>query len=905
MPAEPDSHDNRPSPDALLATARQEQRGRLKVFLGAAPGVGKTYAMLRAAHRRKADGVDVVAGLIETHSRGETDALVIGLETLPRRAIAYKGHMLAEFDLDGALARRPGLILVDELAHTNGPDSRHPKRWQDVDELLAAGFDVYTTLNIQHVESLNDVVARITRIRVRETIPDSVLERADEVELVDLTPEELIKRLAEGKVYVPDQAKRAAANYFKPGNITALRELALRRTAERVDDQMVDYMRAHAIEGPWPAGERILVCVSAAPEAPALVRAARRMADLMNAHWTAVYVEMPGHYRLPETTRDRTAEALRLAEHLGGDSVTLPGRDLPNELLRYARNHNITQIVIGKSKASWLRTFFGRSLIHELVRRSDKIAIHVVPSESDDRSLLGRVRFRLFDAWRPWPYAASALAVVAAALIAEALGRSVPLPNLSMVFLIAVLFSAITYGVLPSLFTSILSSAIFNFFFIPPLYTFSIAGADEVLAYMTFVVVAVLAGSLAGRVRDQAFDARQRARTTAALYEFSSKLAATKTLDDLLWAVAFQVASAFRCKTVILLPDSDRLALRMGYPPDDELDEAERTAARWAWQKGEVAGRGSDTLPTIAWTFLPLKTARGTIGTIGLQFPDGAITLDPDQRRLLDALLDQAAVAVERTLLDRQMAESRMTAETERLRTALLSSISHDLKTPLASIIGSTSSLQAYGDSFSAAARNDLLVTIREEAERLNRFVANLLDITRLESGAIELRRDWVEAGDVIGSAVGRIRAQLGNRKIELDIPPGLPLIRVDFALFEQTLFNLLDNAAKYAPDGSTIRISTRVEGAKLIIEVVDGGPGIPESDLERIFDKFYRVKAGDRRAAGTGLGLSICRGFVEAHGGAVSARSPVAAGRGTAFAIRMPIDPQPSGVIAERHMPS
>lgn len=905
MPAEPDPQDNRPSPDALLATARQEQRGRLKVFLGAAPGVGKTYAMLRAAHQRKAEGADVIAGLIEAHGRAETDALVIGLESLPRRAIAYKGRMLAEFDLDGALARRPALILVDELAHTNGPDSRHPKRWQDIDELLAAGIDVYTTLNIQHVESLNDVVARITRIRVRETIPDSVLERADEVELVDLTPEALIKRLAEGKVYVPDQAKRAAANYFKPGNITALRELALRRTAERVDDQMVDYMRAHAIEGPWPAGERILVCVSAAPEAPALVRAARRMADLMNAHWTAVYVEMPGHHRMAEATRDRIAEALRLAEHLGGDSVTLPGRDLPKELLRYARNHNITQIVIGKSKASWLRTFLGRSLIHELVQRSDKIAVHIVPSEGDDRSLVGRLRFRPFDAWRPWPYAASALAVILAGLIAETVGRSVPVPNLSMVFLIAVLFSAITYGVLPSIFTSILSSAVFNFFFIPPLYTFSIAGADEVLAYVTFVVVAVLAGGLAGRVRDQAFDARQRAKTISALYEFSSKLAATKTLDDLLWAVAFQVASAFRCKTVILLPEGDRLALRMGYPPDDELDEAERTAALWAWQKGEAAGRGSDTLPTMAWTFRPLKTARGTIGTIGLRFPDGAITLDPDQRRLLDALLDQAAVAVERTLLDRQMAESRMTAETERLRTALLSSISHDLKTPLASIIGSTSSLQVYGDSFSAAARNDLLVTIREEAERLNRFVANLLDITRLESGAIELRRDWVEVGDVIGSAIGRIRAQLGNRKVDLDIPPGMPLIRVDFALFEQTLFNLLDNAAKYAPDGSTIRVSTRVEGAKLIIEVVDNGPGIPESDLERIFDKFYRVKAGDRRAAGTGLGLSICRGFVEAHGGTVSARSPVAAGRGTAFAIRMPIDPQPSGVIAERHASS
>ena len=887
--------DARPSPDALLAAADQERRGRLKVFLGAAPGVGKTYAMLRAGHRRRADGVDVAVGLVETHGRVETEALVAGLELLPRKQIAYKGRHLGELDLDAALARRPALLLVDELAHSNVPGSRHPKRYMDVDELLDAGIDVYTTLNIQHIESLNDVVARITRIRVRETLPDSVLERADEVELVDLTPEELTRRLAEGKVYVPDQARRAARHYFQPGNLTALRELALRRTAERVDDQMVDYMRAHAIEGPWAAGERLLVCVSDDPGARALVRAARRLADLMNARWVAAYVEMPGHYRLSETARDRIAGALRLAEHLGGEAVTLPARDLPGELLRYAREHNITQIVIAKSRWSGLAAFFRRSLVGELLRRSDSVAVHVVPVAS----LAKRPRRRwALPRWqRAWArrYGASALAVGAAALVAQTIYNLVPLPNLSMIFLAAVLFSAVTRGVAAAVFASLLSFAVYNFVFVPPFYTFQVTDGHDLLALLTFLVVAILTGGLAGRVRDQAGDARARVKAMAALYDFSRKLAATTTLDDLLWAIAYQVASTYRARVVILLPERGELRLATGYPPEDELGPGEWTAARWAFQRGEPAGRGTDTLPAVDWLFLPLKTAAGMVGALGLNRAAELAALDPERARQLDALLDQASVAIARLRLDAEMAEARVAAATEKLRAALFSSISHDLRTPLASIIGAVTSLRGYGADYPESARRDLLATIQEEAERLNRFVGNLLDMTRLESGALELKRDWVEIGEVIGTALARVRPQLGHRRVELDLATDLPLLRLDFVLIEQVLVNLLDNAAKYAPDGSGVTVTARREVSDVVVEVSDEGPGIPEADLDRVFDKFFRVGAADRQIAGTGLGLSICRGLVEAHGGSIAVRSPVADGHGTAFMIHLPVEAQPA----------
>ncbi len=891
--AEPNhrQHETRPAPEALLAAAhaegRGDGRGRLKIFLGAAPGVGKTYAMLKAGHSRAKDGVDVAIGLVETHGRAETEGLIGGLEVLPRLTLPYRGRVLREFDLDAALRRKPRLILVDELAHTNAPGARHPKRCQDVLELLAAGIDVYTTLNVQHLESLNDVVAKITRVRVRETLPDEILERADEVELVDLTPQELIKRLHEGKVYVEGQAQRALRHFFQPGNITALRELALRRVAERVDEQMVDYMRQHAIVGPWPAGERILVCVGPDAGALALVRAGRRLADQLHAPWTAVYVEMPGHYRLSEEARTSIADALRLAEQLDGETITLPARDLVEELLRFAHERNITQIVIGYNKRPLLRRLNGRSLVEALLRRSGEVAVHVVPLAAQSQSSSWR-RFLPPVGWRRylWPivYVAGAVAAGGAA------ERVFPLPTPQPFFFLAVLLAAVRYGLIASLLASALSFAAYNYFFIEPRYTFTVAQPHEVVGLFLFFAVAMLVSGLAARSRDQAEDARRRMRSQRSLYDFSRKLATTIGLDDVLWAASYQIASTVRGKCVVLLPEGEDLKLATSYPPGEELSAGDLTASRWAFQHAEAAGHGTSTLPTLIWRFEPLQTSRGTVGVMGLSGLDGPADIDSNSRRAVSALVDQTAVAIERARLDEEMSEARVMAASEKLRHALLSSISHDLRTPLASITGAVTSLKAYGDSYDKATRADLLDTIDEEADRLNRFVGNLLDMIRLEAGMLEPKRDWVAIDDLLASAAARARRHVGGRKLRIEAAPGLPLLQLDFVLMEQVLFNLLDNAAKYSADDSTIALKARAENGRLLIEVIDDGKGIPPEDLERVFDKFHRVSGGDRQSAGTGLGLAICRGIVEAHGGQIRAQSPAASGHGTAIVITLPL---------------
>ena len=897
-----DNERDRPNPDALLEAARDEKRGKLKIFLGAAPGVGKTYAMLQAAHRAKADGVDVVAGVVETHGRPETLALLEGFETLPRRTVPHRGRALEEFDLDAALSRKPKLLLVDELAHSNVPGSRHPKRYQDVAELRDAGIDIWSTLNIQHLESFNDIVAQITKVRVRETLPDSVLEGADEVLLIDLPPDELIKRLKEGKVYLPEQAEQAMQHFFQPGNLTALRELALRRTAERVDSQMLSYMRRHAIAGPWPAGERILVCISPHPDPMMLVRAGRRLADQLDAKWTALYIETPIHERLSDAERERVAAALRLAEYLGGDARTVPGSDLIVELRRFMRSHNVTQLVVGKSKRARWRELFQKSLVHELLRRGDGVAIHVVPSsdtgEEPRRASFLR-KFRSTARWTAYVY--STLAVSAVALAAKGLEAATSLEpaGLSAVFLAGVLFSALRYGLLPSIYTSLLSMAVYNFFFLPPLYTFTVQDLRNVLALVTFLVVAIFTSNLAGQSREQSRAVRQRFKTTAALYDFSRKLAATHALDDVMWAIVHQTAASLNTKVVLLLPEQGRLSVRAAYPPEDRLGEADWASANWAFQKSEPAGRGSATMPGADRLYFPMRTGRSAVGVMGIELAAGRSTLGPEQQRLLEAVLDQGAVAIERALLDREMAEAKVLTETDKLRTALLSSLSHDLKTPLAAIKGAASSLRDQAGKHDQAARDELLGTIEEETDRLNRFLANLLDMTRLESGALRLNRDWVEVGELIGSAIGRSKTLLGTRKVAVDVAKDMPLLRIDFTLFQQVLFNLLDNVAKYAPEGSAVRVAAWREGKEAVIEVVDEGIGIVPAELERVFDKFYRLEGGDRQAAGTGLGLSICRGIVEAHGGHIGARSPVSDGHGTAVAIRLPIEAAPSAEAA------
>jgi two-component system, OmpR family, sensor histidine kinase KdpD len=882
--------DQRPSPEALLGEAAREGRGRLKIFIGAAPGVGKTYKMLTSAQTARTEGIDVAIGVVETHGRAETEALLQGLEVVPRRAVAYKDHAIAEMDLDAILARKPALVLVDELAHSNAPGSRHPKRHLDVEELLAAGIDVYTTLNIQHVESLNDVVAQITQIRVRETVPDSILDRADDIEVVDLSPDDLIERLREGKVYVAAEAERALRNYFKPGNLTALRELALRRTAQRVDEQMVSYMQAHAISGPWAAGDRVLVCVGEDSTSLALVRYARRLADRLHARWTALYIETSRAQRLDDAARDRIADALRLAERLGGDALTIPGRRIADDLVAYAGANNITQIVIGKSqRARWFELLHG-SVVHDLVRRAGNISVHVIAGESAEPAPAPAVGVQAakkpFD---PRPYLAT-LAIVAVALgLGLALEEFLNVLNIALVFLIAVLIAAASFGLWPSLFACAISVLAYNFFFLPPLYTFTIADPENVLALMAFLVAAVIASNLGAGTRAQALTAHARARTTEELLAFSRKLAGVATLDDLLWATAHQIASMLKLHVVILMPEGLDLAVKAGYPPEDALDGADIAAAKWSWAHNHPAGRGSDTLPGAKRLFLPLRTARGAVGVIGLDRDTPGVLLSPDTRRLLDALTDLAALAIERIHLQGDLNHARLEAESDRLRSALLTSISHDLGTPLASIIGAASSLNASGARYDEAQRAELVSTLLEEAERLNRFVANLLDMTKLESGAIEAKRELIDLGEIVATSLQRGAKVLAGHAVKVELEPDLPMLALDYVLFEQVLFNLLDNAAKYAPAGSTIEIRARQRGAAVEIEVLDEGEGVPPDQLERIFEKFHRVQEGDGRRPGTGLGLAICRGFVSAMGGKIRTRNRTDR-RGADFIIEFPV---------------
>jgi two-component system, OmpR family, sensor histidine kinase KdpD len=888
-----DSAGKRPSPEALLQQANKEGRGRLKIFMGAAPGVGKTYEMLSSARRRRLEGVDVVIGVVETHGRVETDHLTKGFEIVPKKRMLYRGQVLAEMDLDAILQRRPKLVLVDELAHTNVEGSRHPKRYMDVEELLNAGIDVYSTLNIQHLESLRDIVAKITHVVVRESVPDSVLDRADDVELVDITPEDLIQRLKEGKVYIPEQAERAIRNYFTEGNLTALRELALRRTAQRVDEQMLNYMQMHAIAGPWETSDRVLVCISEDRQSAALVRQARRFADRLHAPWTALHVETPRTHELSEADRDYIAECQRLAERLGGVSVTIPAADPADGIVNYAQSNNFTHLVIARThRPKWSELFRG-STAQRLIGRARDINVHVMADRAEPEPLIQpghAIQTRLasqpiFDAKH---YLGSAGMVAAGLLLAVAL-RQFGITNVALVFLTAVLASAITYGLWPALFACLLSVLAFNFFFLPPLYTFTIADPENVVALIVFAIVAIIASNLTARVRAQALAAQRRAKMTEDLYLFSRKLAGVVALDDLLWATAYQMASMLKVRVVLILPEADSIAVRAGYPPEDALDEADLAAAKWVWEHGRPAGRGSDTLPGAKRLFLPMRTGRGLVGVAGLDNDRPGPLLSPDQRRLYDALADQAAIAIERINLAQDVDRARIAAETEKLRSALLTSISHDLRTPLASILGSITTLRRYRNDLDESAQQQLIETVQEEAERLNRFISDLLDMTRLEAGTIQPRTELVDVSDVVGSALRRAGKILGGHKLAIAIQPELPMVKLDPVLLEQVLFNLLDNASKYAPPGTTISLRAERTDTSVLVQVLDEGEGIPAGDLERIFDKFYRVRAGDRQRAGTGLGLAICRGFLEAMGGTIAAANRQDRS-GAVFTLQIPI---------------
>lgn len=887
-----DDRDDRPSPEALLAEAQREGRGRLKIFLGAAPGVGKTYAMLETAHERVREGIDVVAGVVETHGRKETEALLKGVDILAPRMVDYRGKSFREMDLDGLIKRRPKIALVDELAHTNIPGSRHVKRWQDVEELLAAGIDVYSTLNIQHLESINDIVEQISGVRVRETLPDSVLSTADEIELIDLPPQDLIKRLEEGKVYVPEQARRAVHSFFSPGNLTALREMALRHAAERVDRQMVDYMRAHAIPGPWPARERVLVCIDAGVDADRLVRFAKRSAERRGAAWVAVTVETARAHALTEAEKDRIDAAMRLAIQLGGESATLQGDDVADTVLGYAREHNCTQIVVGRArKAGWFGRV-GRSVTECLIDKAGDFTVVLVGGDEDAKPKPAMPLPPPQTGWRVWLGYAVALAATAAATgVGLLIDLYLPIANISVTYLLAVMIVAMKSGLRAGIMASVSSFLSFNFFFTEPRYTFAITDIQNIMTVVFFLLAAVIVSNLAARLRTQVQATRESARRTTNLYEFGRKITAAATLDDVLWAVVHHVATTIHGKSLVLMSGEQGLAIAAGYPPEDEIDDKSAGAALWAWTHGKLAGRGSPTLPTADWLFLPLKTGRGPVGVLGVQMTEDADMPSPAQLRLLETLADQAAVAIERTTLVADIETARVATERERLRAALLSSLSHDLRTPLVSIMGAATTLGSYDEKLEAEGRQELIQTIQDEAERLNRFVQNLLDMTKLGSGALKPRVDWVDLGDVVSAAVKRTERLARRHSIRVDISPNMPLLCLDAVLMEQVFFNLLDNACKYAPPGTPIKVWAIKTAKHIAIEVADQGPGIPPEDREKVFDMFYRVNLGDSQTAGTGLGLAICRGIVEAHGGTIHAE-PGLHGAGTCIIIHLPPPP-------------
>ena len=877
MPANDAREPPRPSPDALLTQAQGEHRGRLKIFLGAAPGVGKTYEMLSVARRKLLDGVDVVVGLVETHGRVETETQLDGLEVIPRRRETYRDRVLEEMDLDAILLRHPQLVLVDELAHSNAPGSRHPKRYQDVQELLAAGIDVFSTLNIQHVASLNDVVASITRVQVRETVPDSILEQADEIEVVDLTPDDLMQRLREGKVYRGEAAERALDHYFTPSNLTALRELALRRTAQRVDEQLRQQRRVQGVSEVWAASERVMVCINESPGAEALVRHAKRVADRLGAPWTAVYLETERSRQLNEAQRDAVAQTLRLAEQLGADTLTLPGERIASDLLHLCREHNVTQLIVSKSRRSrWFEWLHG-SVVDELVRNAGNITVQVIASPARAESAAPGVAahaedHRRIDWGHPGEYAATAVWVALATLVGIIIDRAVGMSNVSLIFLPAVLLSATRYGLLPSLFGAIASSLSYNYFLLPPLYTFTIGDPDNVLAFIAFIVVALLISHLTARTRVQAQSAREQARITAELLNFSRRLAGLRKLDELLALTTAQIAQMLHVEAVMLSPVDGQLQLRASSSADAKLDDADLAAATWCLEKNRATGRGSDTLPGARRLFLPLHSGSAGLAVIGVRHADGDSRLAPAERRLLDALSDLAVIAFERIRLARDVDQAKILAETEKLRTALLTSISHDLRTPLASILGAVTSLRSYSPLYDAKTRDELLATAQDETERMSRFVNNLLDMTRLDSGALAPRIEACDLHDLVGSALNRARNLLAQHRTAVHIPHDMPMLMLDFMLMEQVLVNLLDNAAKYAPAGSVIEVVAQAHKYAVTIEVRDEGPGIPAEDVLRIFDPFFRVKQADRKTAGTGLGLAVCRGFVQAMDGRITA---------------------------------
>ncbi|HTV49965.1 MAG TPA: sensor histidine kinase KdpD [Steroidobacteraceae bacterium] len=897
----------RPDPDQLLAHVQAEEaragRGRLRIFFGASAGVGKTYSMLEAARAAKASGVDVVIGYIEPHGRIETERLMEGLEKLPALEVGYRGIVRHEFDLDGALKRHPAILLVDELAHSNlvggTPAPRHPKRWQDIEELLDAGIDVFTTVNVQHLESLNDLVTQITGVRQRETLPDRVFDEADDIELIDLPPDDLIARLRAGKVYVADEAANAAERFFRKPNLLALREIALRRVADRVEAAARASAVAEPVSRPRLAGERVLVATGPDAQSEQLVRAGKRLADALDADWTVVYIETPALLNLSEAQRNRRIELLRLGESLGAETVTLDGPTATQVLLEYAATRHVTRIIVGKPKRTGLKALIRPSTATELARRARGFDVIVVapapdhvptrpPLPGSPERLAGPVRWDRY----VWAVAVSALCT----LIAFAMFRHFERVNLVMVYLLGVTIAGLRLGRGPAVLTSVLNVALFDFCFVPPRFNFAVSDAEYLVTFVVMLIVALVIANLMASVRQQTRVAGARERRTALLYAMSRELAATRGLAQIARVAIRHVAEVFQCRCVVLLPDASG---KLRYPPEAPMDQSLRGAdlavAQWVNDHGRQAGLGTDTLAAAPALYMPLGDAQRRLGVLAVLPSHRRRVLLPEQHHLLETFAGQLGIALERALLAERAEAVRVAAERESLRNTLLASISHDLRTPLAAMAGAGSTLAEQGAALDEKTRQALARSIETKARAMSELITNVLDLMRLESGQVALRLDWQLLDDLVQAAIQSLGARLDAHPLRVRLPPSLPPVYADATLVVKLLVNLLDNAVKYTPPGTHVSISAFPDDGFARVTVDDDGPGLPPGNPERLFDKFQRGVEEGADPVGVGLGLAICRAIVRAHGGEIEARTR--SGGGARFEFTLPLT-QPAEVL-------
>ncbi|MDZ4781513.1 MAG: sensor histidine kinase KdpD [Planctomycetia bacterium] len=884
--------DARPNPDALLeqvaAAESAARRGKLKIFFGYAAGVGKTFAMLQAAQRERAAGVEVVVGYVEPHGRAETEALLTGLDMLPPLRIPYRGVELLEFNLDAALARRPKLILVDELAHSNAEGCRHSKRWQDVQELLGAGIDVYSTLNVQHIESINDVIAKISGVVVHERLPDSVVEQADDLELVDITPEGLIERLKAGKVYLPQQAERAIQNFFQKANLVALRELSFRQAAARLHRE-VDWQRAlRKDQAPWATSDRVLVCIGPSPTTARVVRTAKRLATALDAEWAGVSVDTGRVEAESPDVRERIAKHLRLVEQLGGETHTLVGADVAATILSWARDQNVTKIVVGKTAESWWRRIRQGSVVQRLLRDCGDIDVYVIHGEREPltpRKAATTVR----SVWRWDGYLRAALIVAVCTLVGwlfHAWGLAEA--NIVMQYLLGVALVAVRYGRGPALAATVASVMLFDIVFVPPYYTIAVSDSEYLLTFIVMLIICILISTLTARLQAQVKAASIRERRTAALYHLTRSLSQISGTDFLLQLAGKQLAEIFRGEVAIYLREpTGAVTPRFGAASEIARHPVNPLVAHWVANHAQVAGAGTDTLPNGSALFVPLEGSQRVIGALGIRCDDLIVYHDPEQFRLLETCAGVIAQAIERDQIALEAHEAKLQTEAERLRNSLLSAVSHDLRTPLAAIAGASSTLIAEHDTLAADTRRELAESIYAETDRLNRLVANLLDMTRLEGGAMTLNKEWQSLEEIIGVVLRRLSGRLANHPVTTRLPPDLPLVPCDDVLIQQVLMNLLENAVKYSPPGAAIDIAAQARAKDIVVEVADRGRGLAPGDEQRVFDKFYRASPGGLPGS-VGLGLTICRGILDLHGGRIWAENR--AGGGACFRFALPL---------------